>query len=163
VLEAFVSVRLQKFSISQIEELVKRKVPEGVCPKAREMGTERYRKPRKRSPRGREYATRLDFLEIGKSATGTNRCGLFRAEFLGLSGSCNGKKSTADRHRRGPSRDPVQEPLEAWGSQLPRVRTHPCGSIPNSSRFAKASAWGKLHIGQTPLRQTQEKTQRPSP
>ena len=118
MLEAFVSVCLQKFSVSQIEGLVKHKVPEGVCPKAREMGTERYRIPRKSSRQGRGYATIWDFLGTGKSAMGTNRCGLFRAEFLGLSGSCNGRKSKADRHRRGPSRDLVQEPLEAWGSQL---------------------------------------------
>ena len=118
MLEAFVSVCLQKFSVSQIEGLVKHKVPEGVCPEARAMGTERYRKPRKSSRQGRGYATIWDFLGTGKSAMATNRCGLFRAEFLGLSGSCNGRKSKADRHRRGPSRDPVQEPLEAWGSQL---------------------------------------------
>ena len=53
VLEAFVSGRLQKFPVAPIEELVKCREPEGVYPKARERGTERYRKPRKSSLRGR--------------------------------------------------------------------------------------------------------------
>jgi hypothetical protein len=43
VLEAFVSGCLQKFSVAQIEELVKRREPEGVYPKAQERGIEGYR------------------------------------------------------------------------------------------------------------------------
>lgn len=119
MLEAFVSVCLQKFSVSQIELLTKRKVPVGVYPKAREMGTERYRKPRKSSFRGRVYATRSDFLGTGKSAEGTNRSGLFRGEFRGLFGFCSGRKNKADRYRHGPSLNPAQKSQGFWGSPSP--------------------------------------------
>lgn len=117
-LGAFVSGCLQKFSVSQIEELLKRSEPAGVYPKAQEMGTERYRKPTESPHRGRGDARKSDLPGTGKSEKGTNRCGLLRGEFQALSGFCSGRMSKADRHRHGPSRDPAQESLDAWASPL---------------------------------------------